>query len=393
MSGMLEYRRKIILERSGHMAKEYGANSQGKKNNRNRIFRYICGHDRVSNPELSYEFKISLPTVMQNTRELMEMGLIEEAGELKSTGGRRAKALSVAADAKQAIGLDITRNHIGLVLTNLKGEILKYERIPLRYEDCDAYYREVNRQIEQLVETDSAKSGHILGLGISIPGILDLQRSVITVSYMLGLVSKPFDSVSRHFPYPCVFLNDANAGAYAEGIRTDAPDRFFYLSLSNTVGGAVYHDGKLVQGRHFRCGEAGHMTVVPDGERCYCGKKGCLDVYCSAKRLAEISGGKLEKFFDGLAAGEEKNIRVWDRYTDYLAMAANNIHMMLDCDIIMGGYVGAYAEDYLQDICRKVSVRNTFEEDATFIKPCRYKNEAAALGAALQIIEEFVEQI
>lgn len=50
-------------------------------------------------------------------------------------------------------------------------------------------------------------------------------------------------------------------------------ERFFYLSLSNTVGGAILNERKLQQGKAFRCGEVGHMTIVPDGKLCYCGKK------------------------------------------------------------------------------------------------------------------------
>ncbi len=64
---------------------------RSQKNNRNRIFRYIIKCKTVSNPEITYELKISLPTVTQNTKELMNQGLIRETGELKSTGGRKAK--------------------------------------------------------------------------------------------------------------------------------------------------------------------------------------------------------------------------------------------------------------------------------------------------------------
>ena len=60
-------------------------NIEVKKNNRNRIFRYICKHDRVSNPDIAYALQISLPTVIQNTKELIERRLVEEAGEMQST--------------------------------------------------------------------------------------------------------------------------------------------------------------------------------------------------------------------------------------------------------------------------------------------------------------------
>lgn len=229
-----------------------------------------------------------------------------------------------------------------------------------------------------------------MGIGISFPGIIDLDRELVADSHILGVKSLPFVSVSRFFRYPCHFLNDANAGAYAEGIQSESMERFFYLSLSNTVGGAVYSSNRLEQGKNFRCGEVGHMTIVPDGESCYCGKQGCMDAYCCAKCLSD---GKLEDFFERLQKGEQEAVRLWDRYTTYLAIAVNNIHMVLDCDIVLGGYVGSYMGEHIQDIRDKVSERNTFAEGSSFVKSCRHKTGAAALGAALKIIELFMEQV
>lgn len=375
------------------MNKKQVTNIEVKRNNRNRVFRFICKQETVSNPDVSYETKMSLPTVTQITKELIEKGLVEEVGELQSTGGRRAKALSVAANAKQAVGLDITKNHISLVLTNLKGEILKYDRIYQPFTAQEDYYRKVSGILEDFLDESGARRERILGIGVSFPGIVDLNREMITDSHILGVKSLPCETVSRFFPYPCYFLNDANAGAYAEGIRSESLDRFFYLSLSNTVGGAIFSNGELIQGKKFRCGEVGHMTVVPDGKPCYCGKKGCLDAYCSAKGLSDLTDGKLERFFTELEQGKKEITDMWDKYTTYLAVAVNNIHMVLDCDIILGGYVGSYTEAHIRDIWNKIAQRDTFAEGDTFIKSCTYKVGAAALGASLKVIETFIEQI
>lgn len=375
------------------MDKKQITNMEVKKNNRNRIFRYICKHGIVSNPDIAYETKISLPTVTQITKELLEKNLIKEVGELQSTGGRRAKALSVDANIKKAVGLDITKNHISLVLTNLTGEILKYERIFQPYTSEDSYYRKVNEKLECFLNKNNVECERILGIGISFPGIINLKDRIITYSHILNIKNITFDSISRFFSYPCYFLNDANAGAYAEGIHSESLERFFYISLSNTVGGAIFSNNKLVQGKNFRCGEVGHMTVVPDGKNCYCGKQGCLDAYCSAKCLSNVTDGKLENFFIELKKGEKKFIDIWDMYTTYLALAINNIHMILDCDIVLGGYVGSYIDVYMNDILNKVIKRDTFAENNTFIKTCNYKLETAALGVALKVIESFIEQI
>ncbi len=368
-------------------------NMEVKKKNRNRVFRYICRNGTVSNPDISYNLKISLPTATQMTKELIEEGLVEEKGELQSTGGRRAKALSAAVNARLAVGLDITKNHIMLVLTNLVGEILKYERICQPYASGADYYRQISERLETFLEESGADRDKILGVGISFPGIMDLEQEMVTYSHVLGVEAIPFSSVSSFFAYPCFFLNDANAGAYAEGIQNEKAERFFYLSLSNTVGGAVFYDNELMQGGNFRCGEVGHMTVVIDGENCYCGKKGCLDAYCAAWHLSDAAGGKLEQFFCLLDQGDAEAVRIWDSYTDYLAVAVNNIHMVLDCDIVLGGYVGSCMGTHLKELWDKVAVRNTFGEREPYVKVCEYKVASAALGAAMKVIETFASQI
>ncbi len=372
------------------MDKKKITNMEVKKKNRNDVFRYLCKNAMVSNPDISYALKLSLPTTTQITKELIKNGLVEEKGELESTGGRRAKALAVSDDAGKAVGLDITKNHISLVLTQLTGEILKADRLFLPYAPEDSYYQEVSRRLEHFLQKCGCKGKDVLGMGISFPGIIDLEGKMIADSHILGVRSLPFSSISRFFDWPCHFMNDANAGAYAEGIQSESMERFFYLSLSNTVGGAVYSNGRLEQGKNFRCGEVGHMTIVPDGKSCYCGKYGCMDAYCSAKRLSD---GKLEDFFWRLRKGEREAAGLWDEYTSYLAIAVNNIHMVLDCDIVLGGYVGSCMGEYIRDVQDKVSKRNTFAEGGSFVRSCSHKTGAAALGASLKIIELFIEQV
>ena len=375
------------------MDKKKITNMEVKKKNRNEVFRYICKRGTVSNPDISYNMKISLPTATQITKELIAEGLLEEKGELQSTGGRRAKALSAVVDVRLAVGLDITKNHIALVLTNIVGEILKYERIQQLYIPGEAYYREVNERLEHFLDESGADRNKIIGVGISFPGIIDMDKGQMTYSHILGVEAVPLNAVSAFFSYPCFFINDANAGAYAEGVHVDAAERFFYLSLSNTVGGAIFDGDELIQGKNFRCGEVGHMTVVMDGEICYCGKKGCLDAYCAAWHLSDAADGKLEQFFCLLDQGDAEAAKTWDAYTDYLAIAVNNVHMVLDCDIVLGGYVGSCMGAHLKEVWDKVVGRNTFGEKEPYVKVCNYKVAAAALGAALNVIETFVSQI
>ena len=94
---------------------------------------------------------------------------------MESTGGRRAKALAVSENAGKAAGLDITKNHISMVLTELTGRILKYQRIVLPYAPGDDYYKEVCGKLEDFLKEGGCGRESILGIGISFPGIMDLE--------------------------------------------------------------------------------------------------------------------------------------------------------------------------------------------------------------------------
>ena len=134
------------------------------------------------------------------------------------------------------------------------------------------------------------------------------------------------------------------------------------------------------------------MALIPHGKKCYCGSYGCLDAYCTANALTDFTDGNLKEFFDILKTGNNQGIRnVFDSYLDYLAIAVNNLRMCFDCNIILGGNVGAYMADYL-DLFRKKAIKlNPFENDGSFIHACHYRTEASAVGAAIYYIDQFVK--
>lgn len=363
-------------------------NMDVKRRNRVSTLRCILACERISQMELTHRLALSWPTVLQNVKELMELGLVREAGLYESTGGRKARAFAPIRDARVAIGLDVTRNHVSVVLVDLTGQLLghKMERCP--FSPDDAYMERLGELVRRFAEDSGAKT-RVLGVGISLPGIVDSRGGLLTDSHILGLRNVPLDRFSRHIPWPCIFLNDANAAGLAEGDTGD----LVYLSLSDSVGGAILRNGELYMGDRLRAGEFGHNTLVPGGRRCYCGKEGCLDAYCSAKVLSSHADGSLFAFFDGLRGGDPEKEIVWREYLEYLAVAVNNLHISFDCDVMMGGYVGAYLEEFGASLRALLEARNTFEADASYLKICRCRQEASAVGAALTQVEAFLQAL
>lgn len=375
------------------MTQEKGTNRAIRRENRNRIFRYICKNGRSSNPAIAYALKMSLPTVLQNTRELQQSGILFDAGELDSTGGRKAKTVNVVGDYRCSVGIDITRNHIVMVMTNLVGANVDRERYFVPFQDEEAYYQKLRELLREFVDRNHVDEENILGVGISIPGIVNNQTNRVDRSHVLKLEDFPLEKIAGYLPYKTWFMNDANAGAFAEGFHAPDGDHFFYLSLNNTVGGGYYEGKKLLDGDHFRSGEVGHMILIPGGKRCYCGQKGCSDSYCSALRLAEIEDGSLELFFERLGQHGKKEEQRWKEYVQNLALLIHNIHMTLDCDIIIGGYVGSAMGEYIEDIRREVRKIDLFDQEASYIRPCVFQISESAFGAALYEMEAFISQI
>lgn len=367
-------------------------NIEVKKINKNRVFRYIGQQEKISKPEIATALSISGPTVLQLVKELVGQGLVKEVGELKSTGGRKATAVAIKEDAFFAIGLDVTRNHIGLVVSNLSKRILAHVRISKPFVMKEVYFEEVGEAVSAFIKENEIAPEKILGVGISIPGIVNGDGTDISYSHMLKVSHVSCEKFSAHIPYPCTLLNDANAAGVTELLNAREYNRIIYLSLSNSVGGAIIME-QIYSGNNWRSGEFGHMTMVKDGEPCYCGKKGCFDAYCSALRLVDIAGGRLDDFFRGLDEGNKTYEEVWDKYIYYLVMMVENLHMVFDCDVVLGGYVGGFMGPYLVKFREKIAGNNIFETNGDYVKECKYKVEASALGAALHYIEEYIQEI
>ena len=97
------------------------SNMDVKRRNRANTLRCILSCERISQMELSQQLTLSWPTILQNVKELAGLGFVQEVGQYESTGGRKAKAYAPVKDARLAVGLDLTRNHVSVVLVDLSG--------------------------------------------------------------------------------------------------------------------------------------------------------------------------------------------------------------------------------------------------------------------------------
>lgn len=375
------------------MKKDTGIMQDLKIENRNKIYNAIRRNKCISGPSLIYELHLSRPTITQNINQLLKEGFIYESCSFGNTGGRRAKGYSIVENHRIAVGLDITKNHITILLVNLNGEMIYEKRMRYSFMLGEEYRKKLGEFIEEALEEKKIAHEQVLGVGVVVPGLITADYKRVFYGKILdfeGMTAKEFE---KYIPFPCRLYNDADAGGYAEISQNSGLKDGFYISLSNNIGGSILIDHKVYHGEGQRSGEVGHITLVPNGRECYCGKKGCMETYCNARILSDFCDGDLKEFFTRLKNGNEECKQIWEEYLYYLVLAVNNVRMLFDCKIILGGYVGAYLEDYIDQIRSMAKERNTFEDNADYLQICKVKKEALALGGALPFIHEFWENV
>lgn len=364
-----------------------------KDKNRNKVYKIIYESDGISKQDIARILDLSLPTVSQNLTELKEKGLITEDGTFESTGGRKARVIRVIDDFKVALGLDITRNHVSLVLVDLKGVVLYSNRIRYEFKNEEEFYKGLGLVIDDFVDESGVNPERILGLGVSLPAIISGDGENITYLTVLPAPDDLYNKMSKYIKYNFEFFNDANAGGFAEFWRRDSQEPIVYVSLSNSVGGAIMYSQSAYCGMNHRSGEFGHITLVPEGRKCYCGQKGCADAYCNAKLLSDLTEGNLAKFFKNVEDGEASCAKAFEEYLYYLSQLVSILRMTFDCDVVLGGYVGSHMENHIEKLTEIVNKRNPFENNGRYVKVCNYKFEASAVGAALHYLDYFIKNI
>ncbi len=375
------------------MQKKQTNNLRIQKTNRSNIYQLLYNNRGLTRREILQTLQISLPTVTQNIFDLEAEGLICESGSLGNTGGRRAKTYTIVKDAKTAIGLDITKNQVIAVAVDLYGNIIAQKKFNKEFECSNDYYKFIASVIDSVISESELNKNKILGVGIGVPGLVTPDNQTVFYGEILGFTGTTCSEIANYIPYKAILLNDANAAGFAEYWIRKELDNSFYIMLSNNVGGSVLINNQTYVGNHIHSGEVGHITIVPDGKPCYCGQKGCVDAYCAATVLSSITSGDLNLFFKLVEEKDYNALRLWDDYLDSLSLTINNLQLLFDCKIILGGYVGEFMGKYISEIKDRASKLNPFEKNADYIDVCQYKTNAIAAGAALGYISDYIESI
>lgn len=368
--------------------------NQIKQNNRKLIYQYIYQNKKVSQQDISYNLRLSRPTVTSNIAALENEGLIEKNGQIDTEYvGRKAIAYSIVSNFRISLGVEILKKEIKIIAVDLNGKKIDRTAFELAYENEESYIRTVCMKILEFKDSLNISDEQILGIGFAMQALITPDKKKVLYGKILNCTGLSIDAFAKYLPYPCSFVHDAESAAVSEMWVSPELTDAFYLSISKHLGAAIISNGKILDGKHGHSATIEHITMEPDGAVCYCGKKGCMETLCSLNALLD-ENEPLEDFFSHLRQNESDYVTRWKNFLINLAKSINNLHLVYDTDFILGGYIAPFLINAdLDFIHRQIADMAPFPEYTDFILISKMPKHNISIGAAMPYIQEFLNAL
>ncbi|MDD3139703.1 MAG: ROK family transcriptional regulator [Lachnospiraceae bacterium] len=362
-----------------------------KIQNKKSILNYIYTQKRTTSQIIAENLNLSRPTVTQILKELVQDGIIYQSGLAESTGGRKANMYLFNSSSKVAIGLEMLIDRYELIAIDLYGETVKYEKFTYTFGNTEEYYARVCTSVNQFVDSLQTTADQILGVGIALQGLISSDGKKIIYGKILNCTGLTIDQFSSRIPYKCTFNHDAESVANEELWLNPKLDNAIFFNIRDNLSGAVIINGKFFKGGELKSGVFEHMTIIPNGLPCYCGKKGCVNAYCSISALLRPEED-INVFFQMLRVKKAPYVKRWNQYLEYLAIAIDNLRMFINSDVILGGTLAKYlVEDDIKKIHELVRKLSAFPESSQYIGISRCVSLPLCMGAALPFVKDYLD--
>ena len=374
-----------------------------RKNNRLLVLKTIKKLGPISRADISRLTGLTKSTVSDIVSHFMKLGILKTVGaENRSGVGRKGILIDLNTEDFLVVGYDVGTIRSRIVVTDMKGRVVNKK----------SFETEKSRIIDQIVEEISSISSgmfdQIVEIGITAPGMIDPKRGVIVHSPNLGLVDFPIlEILSKRLKKRLILGHNVKAMMIAELEYGEAKGRsnVLFVNIGPGIGSSFAFDGRLVSGAHNFSGEIGHIGVVEDGEKCRCGKTGCLETVAAAwgivRRYSRLSGKVLENEYDAKTVaerakeGDEIAKKVFEEAGKYLGKVLAWTSNILDPELIIIGGGVSRSWDLMEG-----SFRSEFERE--LIPPLKGKIEisisklgefSTAIGASSIAQEDFLNSL
>jgi N-acetylglucosamine repressor len=268
----------------------------GRMNER-QILRLLQSAGPMSRADVTRRSGISAPTVSKAVASLLAAGLLEEFDAAEPLRGRPAKQLRLAQQSAQVLGFVIDQPQCRVVSASLDGRI--HDDCCRSFDTPDAYVELIAAAAAAARELISDGKATTLGLGICMPGLIDArdERGILSPNVPCTNGQSPSRDLGRRLGMQCVTVHESHALCLAEryyGAARDLED-FAMFDISTGVGLGVMSGGRILAGHSGLAGEIGHVTIVPDGRKCGCGNRGCLETVASDSAFAANVSRRLRR--------------------------------------------------------------------------------------------------
>ena len=338
---------------------------------------------------------------------LLKKGYIHEIGEGKSSGGRRPILLELMPNSFFSIGVDLDIGGIRFILIDIRGSIVYQSFYEINdsqsFSDVIRKVKEISEKVAHDLKIDNER---IVGIGISIPGIIDTEKKRIISAPNMKWKDIDLEAyLSENFNVPVYVENEAMASAICEnwiGCCRDLSD-FVCINIGTGIGSGIFTGGKLYRGVGGSAGEVGHIVVNENGPKCGCGNYGCLETMASIASIIErvkklpTYGSICKKYiqyndkdmdFDTVLKaardGEEAVKSILMESAKYIGIAVSYIVNVLNpSKIVLGKEFVKYADiviDYVKDVVKLKALKHP--ESFLEIAVSDIGENSSALGAA-----------
>lgn len=247
------------------------------------VLRHIHDEAPVSRAKIANVTGLNKSTVSSLVEDLLKRGLIRENGRNSAGTGRPATLLEINPEAGGIIGVQFGVDFVAVALTDFIGKIQWRRTIETDPNEPQAdIITQTLTLVDEAISACKDQPGNLLGIGLSVPGIVDIERGVLIFAPNLQWRNVPLrKTFFEHTGLKIYVENDANAAAIAEhlfGVARKIKD-FIFVFAGVGIGGGLFLNGNLYRGKKGYAGEIGHSPIITNLPltTCRCGNLGCWE--------------------------------------------------------------------------------------------------------------------
>lgn len=255
-----------------------------------QILRLLRQHGSLTRRQLSLHSGYSVSLVRQLTQDLVENGLIAGDRIAADAPGRPSQLWGLAPDACLAVGLDVGGNNTRLVILDSTGHILHQNTTAtVQANSGTALLEHLRDVVLKELASLGDRQQYIRGLGVAFSGFIDRQGHSIAapnIDSAQQLPLKEYLQASLNLP---VTVDDSSRTMALAEMRYGAgqhDDDFICVNVGAGIGMGIIINRQLYRGSMALAGEIGHIPMQPNGDRCHCGSRGCLETLASGRAIA-----------------------------------------------------------------------------------------------------------